>query len=255
MDLPALSAGVAAARAAGLIPCVHAIGDAAVRRVIDALSAPEAEATATDDGNAEVVPSTSPSVLGRIEHCQHIHPADVERLAAINKQQPQQQTLWASVQPLHMEGDAAPAERNLGTWRRFDAFPLHAMHRRGIPIALGSDWPVVAPDPVLAVSYATDRTALPSAVSPPEGHARGAGDGVAQSTLLPWGQSQALTMAAAMAMHTAAPPESCGADATLLGKLLVGYAADVVLLLPQASSRRPFEIGATILNGRLVYQR
>jgi predicted amidohydrolase YtcJ len=109
---------------AGFVSVTHAIGDAAVRAVLDAL-----EATAD---------AWRP--LGRrprIEHVQHAHPADVRRIGVLG--------LVASMQPIHMTFDAASIRASLGD--RLDrAYRMRDLHDAGAVLAFGSDTTVASPD-------------------------------------------------------------------------------------------------------------
>lgn len=125
-------------RAAGLSPAVHAIGDAAVRAALDALEA-------VGGG-------------GRIEHSQLVADDDVPRFAALG--------VTASVQPAHLLDDRETAEVH---WpgRTHRAFPLRSLLDAGARLALGSDAPVAALDPWLAMTAAVARSWHPEqAVSP-----------------------------------------------------------------------------------------
>ena len=108
----------------GFTPTVHAIGDAANRAVIEVFErlAPLARAA---------------GVRLRLEHAQHIHPADIARLKLTGA--------VASVQPIHLPGDVPAIRAVLSGEREAQAYPLGALMRAGVPLALGSDAPVVEP--------------------------------------------------------------------------------------------------------------
>jgi len=116
-------------RTAGLSPAVHAIGDAAVRAALDALEA-------VGGG-------------GRIEHAQLVADDDVPRFAALG--------VTASAQPAHLLDDRETAEVH---WpgRTHRAFPLRSLLDAGARLALGSDAPVAALDPWLAMTAAVARS-------------------------------------------------------------------------------------------------
>jgi predicted amidohydrolase YtcJ len=117
----------------GIACCIHAIGDAAVRRALSLL---------------EPVPAGA--VPHRIEHCQCIHPADLSRAAAAG--------IIASMQPAHLPGDVALAEERWGR-RGSGTYALRSLLRCGTTLAFGSDMPVADPDPRLGVAAAVGRVA------------------------------------------------------------------------------------------------
>ncbi|MCI0635219.1 MAG: amidohydrolase family protein, partial [Actinobacteria bacterium] len=107
--------------------CVHAIGDRANRELLGAYERvnPPAEAR------------------WRIEHAQHVHPADLPRFAR-----------WiASVQPSHCVADRKMVENKLGPGRSEGCY---AWKRLG-PLALGTDAPVERLDPRRTFTSATTR--------------------------------------------------------------------------------------------------
>ncbi|MGT2426733.1 amidohydrolase [Amnibacterium kyonggiense] len=115
--------------AAGLLPAVHAIGDAAVTVALDAFEAV--------------------GVRGRIEHAQLIADADLPRFGALG--------VTASVQPAHLLDDReVAAEHWPGRTRR--AYPFRALLDTGATLAFGSDAPVAALDPWRAVRAAVERS-------------------------------------------------------------------------------------------------
>ena len=117
------------AHAAGLTPAVHAIGDRANARVLDAFEAV--------------------GCSGSIEHAQLLRHADVARFAALG--------VVASVQPEHAMDDRDVADRY---WdgRTDRAFMLAELAAAGVELALGSDAPVAPLDPWVAIAAAVGRT-------------------------------------------------------------------------------------------------
>lgn len=113
----------------GLVPAVHAIGDEANRRALDAF-----EAIGTG---------------GRIEHAQLIDAADISRFARLD--------VTASVQPEHAMDDRDVADR-LWPDRTDRAFPLAELHAAGARLAFGSDAPVAPLDPWAAIASAVGRS-------------------------------------------------------------------------------------------------
>jgi len=111
--------------AMGLQIAVHAIGDAAVARVLD--------------GYQEARAANGPSGLRhRIEHMELVDDADFARIAELD--------VIASVQPPHAPGGSGlplePTLTNIGRGRWQDAFAWQKIAATGAAIALASDWPV-----------------------------------------------------------------------------------------------------------------
>lgn len=105
---------------AGWDIAVHAIGDAAARNVLDAF-----------DGAA-------PGSVCRLEHCQTMHPDDIERMGDRDR--------IASVQPIHMYSDAAWVESILSPQQLSRLFNWNDLQARA-PLAAGSDFPIEDPNP------------------------------------------------------------------------------------------------------------
>ncbi|MGN6427711.1 MAG: amidohydrolase [Leifsonia sp.] len=121
--------GMRTAVSAGIEPAVHAIGDEANHRALDAFE--------------------ELGAVGRIEHAQLIDPDDVARFAQLG--------VTASVQPEHAMDDRDVADR-LWSGRTADAFPLAALLNTGARLAFGSDAPVAPLDPWVAISAAVFRS-------------------------------------------------------------------------------------------------
>jgi predicted amidohydrolase YtcJ len=147
---------------AGFQPCVHAIGDAAVARVLDLY---ERE---LGPGGAGLRP--------RIEHAQIVRPADVPRFAALG--------VIASVQPTHCTSDMPWAPARLGPERIAWAYRWRSLLSAGARMCLGSDVPVESPDPRLGLWAAVTRRT-------PQGTPTGG-----------WNAAEALTPAEAVAGYT-----------------------------------------------------
>jgi predicted amidohydrolase YtcJ len=117
--------------ASDLSLCLHAIGDAAVRRALDAL---------------EPLAGASPRWRPRIEHAQCVDPADVPRFRRAG--------VIASMQPIHAMADRELADRE---WpeRARHAYAWRRLHDAGAVLAFGSDAPVEPADPLLGLDAAT----------------------------------------------------------------------------------------------------
>jgi predicted amidohydrolase YtcJ len=104
---------------------IHAIGDRAIREVLDIFE--------------ELASSSSTQSIGhRIEHVQIIDPADVARLEALN--------VTASVQPIHVLEDMDIADSLLGA-RSDRAYRFGSLVNSGALVVFGSDAPVANPNP------------------------------------------------------------------------------------------------------------
>jgi predicted amidohydrolase YtcJ len=179
---------------------VHAIGDRANRDALDAFEA-------TRDEWRGLRP--------RIEHAQCLHPDDIPRFAALG--------VAASIQPSMAVTDEPVAER-LWADRLDGAYAYRSLHESGARLALGSDAPVEAMDPL-----------------------RGLRDAV----LREWRSHEALDLQAALEALTVTPAWLSG-DEDRRGRLAPGMLADLVIL-----DRDPFEdlAGAAVLDTWLAGRR
>ncbi|MDX9758140.1 MAG: amidohydrolase, partial [Bacteroidota bacterium] len=121
---------------AGLQVCVHAIGDGAVRTVLDAYEA------ALDT-------APSPRAPLRVEHAQVIAPRDLPRFASLG--------VVPSMQPTHCTSDMTWAEARLGARRVRSAYAWASLRKSGAWIPAGSDFPVERPDPIAGLYAAIFR--------------------------------------------------------------------------------------------------
>jgi hypothetical protein len=147
---------------AGFQPCVHAIGDAAVTRVLDLYE------RALGPGGAALRP--------RIEHAQVVRPADVSRFATLG--------VIAAVAPTHCTSDMPWAPARLGPERIAWAYRWRSLLAAHARLCLGSDVPVESPDPRLGLWAAVTRRTPQG--TPSEG----------------WNLAEALTSAEAVAGYT-----------------------------------------------------
>jgi len=125
------AAAMRSAAASGIASVVHAIGDAAVRRALDLMSA---------------LPRVT--IPHRIEHFQCVHPADLNRAAAAG--------IVVSMQPAHLITDIPLVERHWGARGR-GAYAFESLRRRGTPMVFGSDVPVASIDPREGLFAALER--------------------------------------------------------------------------------------------------
>jgi hypothetical protein len=122
---------VARCARAQLNVCLHAIGDAAVRRALDAL--------APHRGAWE-------RWRPRIEHAQCVNPKDMPRFARSG--------VIASMQPIHAVEDRELADSMWPSVAQ-NAYAWRALERAGARLAFGSDAPVETYDPIAGMAAAT----------------------------------------------------------------------------------------------------
>lgn len=185
---------VSKASAAGLASTVHAIGDLAVRRVLDVFQAVRQQEA------QQGVPRQERR--HRIEHVQLIHPDDAHRLAQLQ--------LIASMQPIHATSDWEVATRYWGEERCEYAYNARLQIDQGAAIAFGSDAPVEPFDPLKGIHAAVTRQR--------DGRPEGG-----------WYPDLRLTLDEALHGFTAGAAYAARME-DRLGKLTVGYLADMVLL-------------------------
>jgi predicted amidohydrolase YtcJ len=130
----------------GLQIAVHAIGDGAVRRVLDGY-----EAAIKANGRRDA--------RHRIEHIELIDRADVPRLAEMG--------IVASVQPAHPPGSLdfplQPTLDKIGRDRWADAYLTRTLRDAGASIVFASDWPVADINPLRSIQAAVTRKAYDGA--------------------------------------------------------------------------------------------
>jgi predicted amidohydrolase YtcJ len=123
----------------GFSPVVHAIGDRAIREMLDVLE--------------ELMPlAREKNVRLRLEHAQHLHPDDIARFGKLG--------IVASVQPIHAPGDVSNIQKLLGDSRGKTTYAFRSLLETGAVLALGSDAPVATPDPILGFQAAVKRLDL-----------------------------------------------------------------------------------------------
>ena len=124
----------------GLQIAVHAIGDGAVRRVLDGYEA------ARDANGAR-------DARHRIEHIELIDRADIPRFAEMG--------VVASVQPSHPPGSMDfplfPTLDKIGRDRWRDAYLTRTLRDAGASIVFASDWPVADVNPLRSIQAAVTR--------------------------------------------------------------------------------------------------
>ena len=206
------------ADAAGLQICVHAIGDHAISIVLDIYS--------------DIVKANRQRDRRfRIEHAQHMAAKDFERFAKLK--------VIASVQPSQAVDDGRWAEARIGHDRASRTYAFRTFLDNGVPLAFGTDWPVISLDPVLTIYAAVTRATLDG--KHPDG----------------WFPEQRLTVAEAVEAYTmgSAFAEFQEKDK---GSITPGKLADMVILSDDIFKIRPelirkVKVETTIVGGRIVY--
>lgn len=140
LEPEALTDLIARADAASVQLAIHAIGDLANTRVVDAMAAYYGDEPGRRDHRH------------RIEHTQILNPADIPRLAPLG--------LIASMQPSHAIGDLHFAPARLGLARLDGAYAWRDVIDAGTIIAGGSDAPVEVGSPLIEFYAAVARRDL-----------------------------------------------------------------------------------------------
>jgi predicted amidohydrolase YtcJ len=222
VDPESLPGHVARLDAAGLQVHFHAIGDRAVRTALDAI-----EAARRANGMSDTRPHVS--------HIQVIHPDDVPRFAplgAVANAQP----LWACHET-NMDELTIPF---LGPERATWQYPFGSLLRAGARLAMGSDWSVTTPDPLLEMEVAVNRV-YPSS--------RGARPFLPEERLTLEQAVQAFTLGSAYVNHL---DDETGTIAT--GKLADLVVIDRDLFAPDAGPIGDARALATFVGGNAVFE-
>jgi len=216
-----LARGIDKANRAGISTAIHAIGDRAVRELLDVYT----EVLAAHEGE------TRPTAPHRIEHVQHSCPDDLKRLAPLG--------LVASVQPLHITADITMIEQACGLRSKW-AYALRSLLKAGTVLAFGSDCPVVSPNPFWGMHAAVTRQRRNA--TPPGG----------------WHPDQRLSLAEAVWGYTMGCAVASGQEKRQ-GSLTPGKLADLVVLDRDIFTIPPDQIAdtrvtMTVFDGRVVYR-
>jgi predicted amidohydrolase YtcJ len=124
----------------GLQISVHAIGDGAVRTVLDGYAVARSRNGLRDSRH-------------RIEHIEVVSPADIPRFKELG--------VIASMQPLHPPGQMGlplePTLSRMGEHRWACAYAWRTLLSAGARMVLASDWPVSALNPLISIQSAVTR--------------------------------------------------------------------------------------------------
>jgi predicted amidohydrolase YtcJ len=126
---------------AGLHVIIHAIGDRANRTLLDIF-----ERVAAENGPRDR--------RFRIEHAQHLAPADIPRFARLG--------VIASMQPYHAIDDGRWAGKVIGPERSKGTYAFRSLIDAGAHLAFGSDWFVAPPTPLEGIYAAVTSRRSPS---------------------------------------------------------------------------------------------
>ena len=220
---PVLDGAVAALDAAGWQVHVHAIGDRATRSALDAFE------HARDRNGASGLRHT-------IAHMEVVDPADIARLGPLGVLAEPPAPVGAA-RPVH----GRPPRAHLGADRWQDLYPAGALEAAGATLCGGSDWPVDPLRPFAQLETAVTRTS--------------AGRHGAEEPLFP---AQAITLRAALEMHTSASAFQLHQEA-LTGRIAPGLAADLIVLdrdllaIPVGEIART-GVELTMIGGRIVHR-
>lgn len=190
-----MHAMVSKASRAGLPATIHAIGDKAVRDVLDVYAEVRKEELARGE--------TPDQRRHRIEHVQIVHPDDVHRLAELK--------IVASMQPIHATSDYEMANRYWGERCKW-AYDARRQIDHGAVVAFGSDSPVDPFEPLGGI-YAAVTRRRPDGAPGEEG----------------WYPEARLTIEEALHGFTTGPAYAAGMEGSL-GRLAPGFWADLVVL-------------------------
>lgn len=179
----------------GFPSTIHAIGDLAVRDVLDVY-----EKVRKEESQRGILPNER---RHRIEHLQLIHPDDVKRLAELD--------IIASMQPIHATSDWRMADMYWGERSKL-AYNARVQLDQGVTVAFGSDSPIDPFDPLPNIYSAVARR-RPDGTPSDEG----------------WYPENRLTIQEAIYGFTVAPAYAAGME-DRLGRLKADYLADLVVL-------------------------
>ncbi|HSK05846.1 MAG TPA: amidohydrolase [Kofleriaceae bacterium] len=211
-----LAFAVEVATSAGWQVAVHAIGDAAIGAVLDALLAAQRKYP------GEHRP--------RIEHLQVLAPADLPRLVEARA--------IASMQPTHATSDMPWAEQRVGAERIKGAYAWRAVIDAGVPVAAGSDFPVEEVSPLHGIYAAVTRQ---------DGRGEPAGG---------WYPAQRMTLDEALTAFTYGAAYAGFAEDTrgrlAPGRLADLTVLDGVLAADRSLLER--KVALTIVGGEIVYE-
>jgi hypothetical protein len=214
-----MSERVRGADKAGLQVMIHAIGDRANEQILSLFERVAREHGARDR-------------RFRVEHAQHIRPADIPRFGALK--------VIASMQPYHAADDGRWAEKRIGRRRAETTYAFRSLLDAGAVLAFGTDWYVAPLDPVQSLHAAVTRRTL-------DGKNPGG-----------WVPAQKITVEEAVRAYTWGSAYAEFAE-NVKGTITPGKLADLVILSQDIFKIDPAEIDKTkirmtIMDGRAVFE-
>jgi predicted amidohydrolase YtcJ len=223
LDVSILTGLVEAAQAKGVSVRFHSCGDGSARLALDQF-----------ENAINKHPGTG--TRHQVEHLELVNPDDIPRFKKLD--------VIASIQPEHVICGIDSYEHNcypsrLGEVRNLQTWPFKSLLNAGAVLAAGSDAPVASRNPMDGIATATRR--IHPDGTPPGG----------------WNAKEILTVAELLTAYTAGASYAERREDEL-GKLEVGYLADVTVLDRDLLSIPLTEITETkvlitIVNGKIVY--
>jgi len=200
----------------------HAIGDGAVREVLNAY-----ENAMKVNGKKER--------RHRVEHIEQVSSTDIPRFAKLG--------VLASMQPIHADpGTVDVWSKAVGEERLPRSFAWQSLLKSGATLVYGADWPAcISLNPIRGIHNAVNRTTING--QPPGG----------------WVPAQRISIAEALKAYTVTGAYA-SFDEKQKGMLLPGYLADLVVLskdlftIPEADIHKTV-VDFTMVNGKDVYMR
>jgi predicted amidohydrolase YtcJ len=204
---------------AGLQIAVHAIGDKANHTVLNLF-----EETVAKNGPRDR--------RFRIEHAQHLRPADIARFGKLG--------VVASMQPYHAIDDGRWAEKRIGPDRAKGTYAFRSLLDAGAVLAFGSDWDVAPMDPILGIYAAVTRRTLDGK------HPNG------------WVPEQKITVEEALRAYTYGSAYA-SFEEQRKGTIAPGKLADFAVLSQDILAIDPasieqVKISFTVVDGKIVYR-
>lgn len=204
---------------AGLQLAIHAIGDRANSLLLDMYE--------------KAVAANGPrDRRWRVEHAQHLKPADIVRFGRLG--------LVAAVQPYHLVDDGRWAEGKIGPERARTTYAFRSLREAGATLAFGSDWTVAPLSPVLGIYAAVTRRTI-------DGKKPGG-----------WVPEEKISVEEAVRAYTVNGAYVEFAEA-VKGTIQAGKLADMVVLDRDIFTIPPEEIAGvkvamTVFDGKIVYR-
>ena len=199
--------------------CTHAIGDKAIRTMLDVY-----EQALRDNPKIDH--------RFRIEHSQIVNPADIPRYAELG--------VIPAMQPQHTVSDMLWTEDRIGSERVKGAYAFRSFLDEGVIVPCGSDFPVEVPNPLIGIHNAVTRQDA-------KGYPAGG-----------WWPEQRMTVEEAIKGYTIWAAYAAFQE-DILGSIEVGKLADFTILDHDILTIDPSEILNTkpiytIVGGQVRYQ-